>query len=175
MHIRVPPVTRQLRHTPTCVRQAGAEGMAEGEAQRAPRRRGGRSARDVAGEGSRHRRGPRSHFEPVVLGLQEIHLQLGENRTVWWPRVSSWVPAASQRQPGAAARLRGREDRKPRGAAALTCMLCMVSRSCSSWWAELRASKRMSVSFISFSHSSERSSDTSFFSGSPSLWAWKSL
>lgn len=33
----------------------------------------------------------------------------------------------------------------------------------------------MSVSFISFSHSSDRSSDTSFFSGSPSLWAWKSL
>lgn len=33
----------------------------------------------------------------------------------------------------------------------------------------------MSVSFISFSHSSERSSDTSFFSGSPSLCAWKSL
>lgn len=57
----------------------------------------------------------------------------------------------------------------------LTCMLCMVSRSCSSWWAELRASRRMSVSFISFSHSSDRSSDTSFFSGSPSLWAWKSL
>lgn len=57
----------------------------------------------------------------------------------------------------------------------LTCILCMVSRSCSSWWAELRASRRMSVSFISFSHSSDRSSDTSFFSGSPSLWAWKSL
>lgn len=33
----------------------------------------------------------------------------------------------------------------------------------------------MSVSFISFSHSSDRSSDTSFFSGSPSPWAWKSL
>lgn len=60
-------------------------------------------------------------------------------------------------------------------AGVLTCMLCMVSRSCSSWWAELRASRRMSVSFISFSHSSDRSSDTSFFSGSPSLWAWKSL
>lgn len=50
-------------------------------------------------------------------------------------------------------------------------MLCMVSRSWSSWWAELRASRRMSVSFISFSHSSERSSDTSFFSGSSSSLA----
>lgn len=33
----------------------------------------------------------------------------------------------------------------------------------------------MSVSFISFSHSSERSSDTSFFSGSSSSLAWNSL
>lgn len=53
-------------------------------------------------------------------------------------------------------------------------MLCMVSRSWSSWWAELRASRRMSVSFISFSHSSERSSDTSFFSGSSSSLPWNS-
>lgn len=57
----------------------------------------------------------------------------------------------------------------------LTCILCMVSRSWSSWWAELRASNRISVSFISFSHSSERSSDTSFFSGSSSSLAWNSL
>lgn len=56
-----------------------------------------------------------------------------------------------------------------------TCILCIVSRSWSSWWAELRASKRMSVSFISFSHSSERSSDTSFFSGSSSSLPWNSL
>lgn len=33
----------------------------------------------------------------------------------------------------------------------------------------------MSVSFISFSHSSERSSDTSFFSGSSSSLPWNSL
>lgn len=64
--------------------------------------------------------------------------------------------------------------RPPGPAPGLTCMLCMVSRSWSSWWAELRASRRMSVSFISFSHSSERSSDTSFFSGSSSSLPWNS-
>ncbi len=55
----------------------------------------------------------------------------------------------------------------------LTCMLFMVSRSCSSWCAELSASSRMSVSFISFSHSSDRSSDTIFSSPSfSSLLSW---
>ncbi len=49
-----------------------------------------------------------------------------------------------------------------------TCMLLMASCSCSSWWAELSASKRMSVSLRSFSHSSERNSDTSFSSCSVS-------
>lgn len=38
-----------------------------------------------------------------------------------------------------------------------TCMRFMASRSWSSWCAELRASRRMSVSFISFSRSSLRS------------------
>lgn len=45
-----------------------------------------------------------------------------------------------------------------------TCMCVMASCSCSSWWAELRASRRMSVSLRSFSQSSERNSDTSFSS-----------
>lgn len=40
----------------------------------------------------------------------------------------------------------------------------MASCKCSSWWAELRASRRMSVSFRSFSHNSVRSSDTTFSS-----------
>lgn len=94
-------------------------------------------------------------------------------------RVRSWTAAASRgcRMAGGAQGLQSPRRSEPVRllAVLLTCMLCMVSRSCSSWWAELRASRRMSVSFISFSHSSDRSSDTSFFSGSPSPWAWKSL
>lgn len=39
----------------------------------------------------------------------------------------------------------------------LTCILFMASRSWSNWWAELSASRRMSVSFISLSLSSFRS------------------
>lgn len=55
----------------------------------------------------------------------------------------------------------------------LTCMLFMASRSCSSWCAEFSASRRMSVSFISFSHSSDFSSDTTFSSPSfSSLHSW---
>lgn len=38
----------------------------------------------------------------------------------------------------------------------LTCILFIASRSWSSWWAELRASRRMSVNFISLSLSSLR-------------------
>lgn len=49
-----------------------------------------------------------------------------------------------------------------------TCMLFMASRSCSSWCAELKASSRMSVSSLSFSQSSERSSVTAVSSLSPS-------
>lgn len=49
-----------------------------------------------------------------------------------------------------------------------TCMLFMVSLSCSSWWAELSASSRMSVSSLSLSQSSERKSDTAVSSLSPS-------
>lgn len=45
-----------------------------------------------------------------------------------------------------------------------TCMLFMASCSCSKRWAELSASRRMSVSLRSFSHSSVRSSDTTFSS-----------
>lgn len=44
----------------------------------------------------------------------------------------------------------------------------MVSLSCSSWWAEFKASSRMSVSALSFSQSSERRSDTAVSSHSPS-------
>lgn len=52
----------------------------------------------------------------------------------------------------------------------------MVSCSCSSWCAEFRASRRMSVSFISFSHSSDLSSDTTFSSpSSPSFSSSHSL
>ncbi len=50
----------------------------------------------------------------------------------------------------------------------LTSMLFMASRSCSSWCAEFRASSRISVSSLSFSQSSERSSDTAVSSPSPS-------
>lgn len=45
-----------------------------------------------------------------------------------------------------------------------TCMLLMASCSCSRRWAELKASKRMSVSLRSFSHSSVRSSVTTLSS-----------
>lgn len=44
----------------------------------------------------------------------------------------------------------------------------MASRSCSSWCAELKASSRISVSFRSFSRSSERSSDIALSPLSPS-------
>lgn len=49
-----------------------------------------------------------------------------------------------------------------------TCMLVMASCSCSRWCAELKASRRMSVSFRSFSHSSERSSVTTLSSATSS-------
>lgn len=44
----------------------------------------------------------------------------------------------------------------------------MASLSCSSWWAEFKASSRMSVSALSFSQSSERRSETAVSSLSPS-------
>lgn len=47
-------------------------------------------------------------------------------------------------------------------------MLFMASLSCSSWWAEFKASNRMSVSSLSFTQSSERKSDTILSPSSPS-------
>lgn len=44
----------------------------------------------------------------------------------------------------------------------------MASLSCSSWCAELKASSRISVSFLSFSQSSDRNSDTALSPFSPS-------
>ena len=49
-----------------------------------------------------------------------------------------------------------------------TCMLFIASRSCSSWCAEPKASSRISVSSLSFSQSSVRSSETAVSSCSAS-------